>query len=126
MVFLYFAVVALDQSWLHAEVLDAWRPVLLPLSLAVAAIASNVVGRPCTLQYARRLVGPEWWHNHHFILVNRILMVVWACAFLAVAAITAVARPSTLGERIAATGLGLGPPPCAAWFSRRFPRCGTG
>ena len=126
MVFFYFAVVAVNAGWLHAAVLDAWRPVLLPISLAAAAIGSIIVGRPCTLQYARQLVGPEWWRNRHFIHVNRILTAVWAATFLTVAAVTeavtVVGDPTSIGERIAAAGLGFGLFAGAAWFSRTFPR----
>jgi hypothetical protein len=50
-------------------------------SLAVAAWAGLVLGRPFTLDYARAQTDPSLWHAPLFLRVNRQLTAVWAATF---------------------------------------------
>ncbi|MFM2007189.1 MAG: hypothetical protein RLZZ09_2844 [Pseudomonadota bacterium] len=64
------------------------RPeIMIPLLLAMASFASVIAGRPCTLDYSRSMVGPEWWSNRHFLRVNSRLTLVWGVCFVLSAAL---------------------------------------
>jgi hypothetical protein len=98
-ILLFFATLALGPETGPAVHRDG----LPMLFLAAAALGSAALGRPCTLQYARRMAGPEWWHNRHFIRVNQVLTLAWGTCFLLAAALA----------RAPAAGLEL--PPAARW-----------
>lgn len=64
------------------------RPeIMIPLLLAMASFASVIAGRPCTLDYSRSMVGPEWWNNRHFLRVNSRVTLVWGVCFVLSAAL---------------------------------------
>lgn len=64
------------------------RPeIMIPLLLAMASFTSVIAGRPCTLDYSRSMVGPEWWNNRHFLRVNSRLTLVWGVCFVLSAAL---------------------------------------
>ncbi len=50
--------------------------------LFLIVVASLVIGRPFTLQYAREQVAKEFWISPEFIRTNYIITGVWALAFL--------------------------------------------
>lgn len=114
--------VALDRCCLPLVRLEPFRPLLLPLLLAGAAFGSMALRYPCTMQYAREMVGPQWWKNRHFIRVNYILTAVWGFSFIGMAILNYYAPSASSQPRIlAAIGcsalFGL-----AAWFTHGFPR----
>lgn len=49
--------------------------------LLVIVLASIVMGRPFTLQYAREQVAPEYWDTPGFVRTNYVITAVWALAF---------------------------------------------
>jgi hypothetical protein len=72
----------LGAWWFPGEPLTRRPEVMIPALLAMASFASVIAGRPCTLDYAKSLVGPEWWVNRHFLRVNARLTLVWGLCFL--------------------------------------------
>jgi hypothetical protein len=50
--------------------------------LLLIVLASLLLGRPFTLQYAREQVAPEIWGSRQFIRVNTVITAAWAVAFL--------------------------------------------
>jgi hypothetical protein len=93
---------------------------LLPLLLAGTALGSVLVGKPCTLQYARPMVGPEWWDNRHFIRVNQVLTLVWGGCFLAAAGLAQLSAGSDFPPW-AARVLDVILFGAALWFTRTYP-----
>ena len=51
--------------------------------LLLIVLASLVLRRPFTLQYAREQVAPDLWNSPEFLRVNYIITAVWALAFAA-------------------------------------------
>jgi hypothetical protein len=49
--------------------------------LFVIVLASILIGRPFTMQYAREQVAPEYWNSPRFMSVNRLISGAWATAF---------------------------------------------
>ena len=49
--------------------------------LLAIVLASMVVGRPFTIQYARERVSPEVWSSPEFLRTNYVITAVWALAF---------------------------------------------
>jgi hypothetical protein len=49
--------------------------------LLLIVLASMVLGRPFTLQYAREQVASEHWDAPEFIRTNYVITAVWALAF---------------------------------------------
>lgn len=118
----FFLLVGLQNCCLNLGSLAIYRPLLLPLLLGTAAFVSSLLGRPCTLQYAREMVGPDWWHNYHFIRVNHILTILWGCIFLAMAGLTFLS-PALGAHGGMLTGVGNALLfAIAAWFTHWFPR----
>jgi hypothetical protein len=66
-------------------------PALIPATLAVAASASIVAGRPFTVTFAKRVAPPEFWDTPLFVHINVVLTAVWAVSFAATAAAIATA-----------------------------------
>jgi len=66
-----------------------WRPawsvigvrVCVDIGLLLIIIASMLVGRPFTLQYAHERVAPELWGKADFIRLNYVITATWALAF---------------------------------------------
>ena len=81
-IFMFFVIVFLDLTWMRLELMETYRPMLVPLLLCLAAFGSNLWGRPYTLQYARQFAQPIWWENSHFIFVNHVLTAFWGVVFL--------------------------------------------
>jgi hypothetical protein len=115
-VLLFLAIAALAPPWLGRAEL------LLPGLLGVMALISVAAGRPCTLQYARLMTGPEWWHNRHFIAVNRRLTLLWGSGFLLAAGLALVSGPLQPLPAPAARGLQLGLYAGLLWYTRVYPR----
>ena len=51
------------------------------IALLLIVLASMVVRRPFTLQYAREQVAPEFWSSPEFTRTNYIITAVWMLAF---------------------------------------------
>ncbi len=49
--------------------------------LLLIVLASLVMRRPFTLQYARERVAPELWGEPEFVRTNYVITAVWALAF---------------------------------------------
>ena len=105
--------------WLWPEQLLASRPgVVIPALLGLMALGSVLAGQPCTLQYARLTVGPEWWRNRHFIAVNRVLTLLWGVCFVLSAGLSLLAVIPAPGLGLLQAGLYAG----ALWYTRTYPR----
>ena len=50
--------------------------------LLVIVLASMALGRPFTLQYARRQMPQQYWTSPRFLRANTIIASAWAVAFL--------------------------------------------
>ncbi len=121
-ILIFFVWVGVDRCCLRLDQLEPLRPLLLPLLLACAAFGSMALQFPCTMQYAREMVGPAWWENYHFIRVNHILTAVWGLSFLGMAVLASCAPVVSAHPRIV-TGIGsIALFALAAWFTRDFPR----
>ncbi len=72
----------LGAWWFPEQPLSRRPEVMIPVLLAMASFASVIAGRPCTLDYAKSMVGPEWWTNRHFLQVKARLTLVWGVCFL--------------------------------------------
>ena len=86
-VLVFLATTALDHTGLGLYSSESLRRVALPLLLAAAAFGSIALRNPCTMQYARDMVAPHWWHNRHFFHVNEVLTAAWGGCFLIMAAV---------------------------------------
>lgn len=117
-VLVFFATLALSPE----NTVEAGRNGLLWLFLAAAALGSAALGHPCTLQYGRRMVGPEWWHNRHFIRVNQVLTLVWGMCFLLAAGLAWIPVPESRLAAVTRGAFDLGILGGALWFTRVFPR----
>jgi hypothetical protein len=95
---------------------------LLPLLLGLLALGSVVAGHPATLDYARLMTGPEWWNNPHFIRVNRWLTLIWACSFLAAAALRWLSEGVNPPAGLALGGLTWALYAAAGWYTVVYPR----
>jgi hypothetical protein len=69
-------------------------------ALAVIAWLSLAVGHPFTLGIAKQSVPAEYWAEPLFIRTNKIITLVWASAFVAQAAILAVATAAHAGTLV--------------------------
>ncbi len=96
--------------------------VMLPLILGLMAFGSVLLGRPCTLQYARLMVGPEWWDNRHFIAVNRVLTLVWGGCFLLSTVLSLLSGTANRLPALGLSGIQLGLYAGALWYTRAYPR----
>lgn len=110
-------------AWVFSEQPLSRRPeIMIPLLLAMASFASVVAGRPCTLDYSRSMVGPEWWANRHFLRVNSRLTLVWGGCFLLSAALAwlgdGLHGMPKLAARLAQPVVYIG----ALCFTRGYPR----
>lgn len=118
----FFVFVAADECCLR---LDDWRRLrgaLLPLLLAVVALGSIALGHPFTLQYARQVVGPDWWHNPHFRRVNQILSATWGLGFVTTSALSLLTAGGPLQQRISTSVLGFALLIACLCFTRAYPR----
>ncbi len=121
-ILIFFLWVAVERCCLRLDQLEPFRPLLLPLLLACAAFGSMAFRFPCTMQYAREMVGPAWWKNHHFIRVNDILTAVWGFSVLGMGILASCAPAASAHPRIL-TGIGcIALFGLAAWFTHDFPR----
>ncbi len=68
--------------WLHR-----WSGELSNAAIALAALASIVVGQPFTIQYARETTPREHWSSPLFIHINYVLTWMWTGAFALTAAV---------------------------------------
>ena len=55
--------------------------VVVDAGLLLIVLASLVMRRPFTLQYARERVAPELWGEPEFVRTNYVITAVWALAF---------------------------------------------
>jgi hypothetical protein len=55
--------------------------VVVDAGLLLIVLASLVMRRPFTLQYARERVAPELWGEPEFVRTNYVITTVWALAF---------------------------------------------
>ena len=112
----------LGAWWLPEQPLSRRPEVMIPSLLAMASFASVIAGRPCTLDYAKSMVGPEWWANQHFLRVNARLTLVWGLCFLLSAALAwlgdGLAGVPKLAARLAQPALYIS----ALCFTRSYPR----
>jgi hypothetical protein len=115
-VLIFLGISALAPPWLGRADL------LLPVLLGLLALLSVAAGRPCTLQYARLMVGPEWWHNRHFIAVNRRLTLLWGAGFLLAGCLSLLADPLRYLPALAVRGLQLGLYAGMLWYTQTYPR----
>ena len=67
-------------------------PALVPAALTVAALRSVAVGRPFTIEFAKRVAPLEYWDTPLFLHINTVLTMVWAASF----ALTAVVMGGVL------------------------------
>jgi len=118
----YFLGVAIDECCLGLGDWRAARAALLPTLLAAVALGSSILGFPFTLQYARQMVGPDWWHDRHFLRVNYILTAVWGLSFVMAAVMNFLTAEGPVNLRIIAAVLGLGLLVSALCFTRAYPR----
>ena len=72
--------------------------------LLAIVLASMVLGRPFTLQYAREQVAPEHWDAPEFIRTNYVITAVWAAAF----AVMVAAELALLTLPDVPRGIGIG------------------
>ncbi len=79
------------------DFLERWIQPLSNLGILVLALATVVVGRPFTLEYARDSVSPEVAATAGFLYVNRVLTWVWVGAF-AVMTVVSFIPPIVQGE----------------------------
>lgn len=89
--------------------------------LLAIVLATLLLGRPFTLQYAREQVPAQFWTAPAFLAANRRITAVWAAAFAVMAAADAAAAylPAVpLALDIAATAAALAG---AAWFTLWYP-----
>ncbi|HET6552550.1 MAG TPA: hypothetical protein VFG49_03355 [Dyella sp.] len=49
--------------------------------LLLIALASVLIGRPFTIDYAKESVAPELWSSPRFLQTNRMISLAWAAAF---------------------------------------------
>ncbi len=118
----------LEAAILVSFLIAAWSPGVdgagdvLWWCLATAAFGSAAVGKPFTLQYARKMVGPEWWNNRHFLHVNQILTLVWGGCFVLAVLLRQSAGDGADGSSLAAAVVQLGLFTAAICFSRTYPR----
>jgi hypothetical protein len=112
----------LGAWWFPGEPLTRRPEVMIPALLAMASFASVIAGRPCTLDYAKSLVGPEWWVNRHFLRVNARLTLIWGLCFLLSAGLAwlgdGLDGPPKLAARLAQPVLCIS----ALCFTRAYPR----
>jgi hypothetical protein len=54
---------------------------LVDTGLLVIVLASMVIGKPFTLQYARETVDAQYWDRPEFIRTNYVITAAWALAF---------------------------------------------
>jgi hypothetical protein len=52
--------------------------------LLIMILVTLAIRQPCTLQYAREQVAPEFWESPEFVRTNYVITAVWALAFSAV------------------------------------------
>lgn len=76
----------------HAVLVTGYGSALSSAWLAVTAWGSLALGRPFTLGIARLSVPEEFWTSPLFLRVNRVITTVWAAAFTATAAGSALLR----------------------------------
>jgi hypothetical protein len=89
--------------------------------LLAIVLATLLIGRPFTLQYARERVPAQYWTTPTFLATNRRITAAWALAFAVMAAADAAAAycPAVpLALDIAATGAALAG---AVWFTLWYP-----
>ncbi|RYU58621.1 hypothetical protein EWI61_10660 [Methylolobus aquaticus] len=118
----FFVAVAVDEC---CQALSEWRALRsawLPSLLAVLALGSSLVGQPFTLQYARQAVGPDWWHDRHFLRVNQVITGVWGAGFAATAALHALTAAGSLSQRMLSGAAGVALLVTALCFTRAYPR----
>lgn len=112
----------LGAWWLPEQPLSRQPEVMIPVLLAIESFVSVIAGRPCTLDYAKSMVGPEWWANRHFLRVNARLTLVWGLCFLLSAGLAWVSDglhgPAKLAARLAQPALYIS----ALCFTRGYPR----
>ena len=77
--------------------LERWIQPISNLGILVLALATVVVGRPFTLEYARESTPPEVQGTAGFLYVNRVLTWVWIAAF-AVMTVASFIPPIVQGE----------------------------
>lgn len=86
-VFLVFTVMALT---LPESFLERWLQPLGNLGLFVIVLVSVLVGKPFTLQYARRSAPRELWDEPGFVYVCVLLAWVWVAAMAAMTVVSAI------------------------------------
>lgn len=121
-IFAFFVFVGADACCLKLPLWEGFRAALLPLVLALVAVGSSLMGRPFSLQYARQMVGPDWWYDRHFLRVNHIITVVWGGSFLAAAVLGLVTPSGPFHVRLLAAVAGLALLVATVCFTRVFPR----
>ncbi|MGH6981957.1 MAG: hypothetical protein ACREFC_12195 [Stellaceae bacterium] len=90
--------------------------------MTLIVLASLIVRRPFTLQYAKEQVPEQFWNNPIFLRTNDLITSVWFLAFLVSAACDAASlwAPAVpvVAEIVASVGAFL----FAVWFSVWYPK----
>jgi hypothetical protein len=63
---------------------------LVDLGMLAIVLVSIAIRQPFTIQYAREMVPPEFWHTSEFRKTNYVISAVWALAFLIMVAADAL------------------------------------
>lgn len=90
--------VVVDDAWL-----GYWLSPLLNLAFVAVMLASVLLGRPFTEEYARETAPPEVWDTPNFTHINRVITWVWIAAGAAMAVGAAVNALLQSGEVVVAS-----------------------
>jgi hypothetical protein len=77
-----FIATAAQKNWL-----ETWFGEISNIILVVVVVASMLLRRPFTMQYAKEETPPEHWSSPLFIRINYVITGGWAVAFLISAAV---------------------------------------
>ena len=116
---IYFSLLLILNLLFHWQWLktDTW--LISNCVLAAIAFGSSLIGKPFTIQYAKRMVPEERWENKLFIQINYILTNVWGVIFLLGALVNYIYGQNTNSISyfiLSNIGWVIG-----AYFSKKFP-----
>ncbi len=90
--FLFFLACVLLVNVFHVGWVAMNMDLIANISLAFIIWLTLIAGRPFALQYARRDLPPERWHNPELVRACRIITLVWAFLMTAAAGVSIYKR----------------------------------